>query len=330
MRDASFCLAPGIARHAIELRLEARDLVGELVLALEDALQALAPSRTFAFRAQFFDFGLYPCLLRGDAVYLLHRVLEVALEPHRAVLVEQPPRVFQLVERRQPFGESTVITARARAPHRVRGLLEPSGGILQVGQRVLTGETLELSGELFGLLGELALIGSGTTAALVPQTVGLASQPLVLLLLASRKLLQTLKRFVDFVVNALLLPALNGLVLVSELVELELEQVGEVFGARRLPAAATTAALKRHLHFAKHRVGSLEVPESALLVRHRLVRVLHGQLLIRRPHLVDGLFERLADGRELAVDAGDAAIGHTPQQVLHLLRAAGPASARWW
>ena len=64
-----------------------------------------------------------------------------------------------------------------------------------------------------------------------------------LLLLAARQLLQLLDQLIDLLVAALLLGALLHLMLVRELVELELEEIGEVLGHRVLAAAAAAAAL---------------------------------------------------------------------------------------
>ena len=67
--------------------------------------------------------------------------------------------------------------------------------------------------------------------------------PLGFLLLPPRQFLQLVGELVDRPVAGLLLGLLPHLVLVRQLVELELEQVGQVFGHLALSAAAAPAAL---------------------------------------------------------------------------------------
>src|SRR4029077_5973225 len=92
--------------------------------------------------------------------------------------------------------------------------------------------------------------------------------PLELLLLTARELLQLFLQLVDLLIAALLLGALLHLVLIRELVELELEQVGQVFGHLVLGAAsaAASAALRAHLQLVLL-LGVLQEFQRALLGR---------------------------------------------------------------
>ena len=97
---------------------------------------------------------------------------------------------------------------------------------------------------------------------------GLALRPLVFLLLARRKLLQSLARLVHLLLLRGACLALHRLVLVPEAVGVHLEEVGEILGVLLLPAAATAAAslLLPHLHL-------------RLVLLFRLLQVLQRLLL---------------------------------------------------
>ena len=106
---------------------------------------------------------------------------------------------------------------------------------LQVLPLLLARELLEPARRFFDLLRELTLASPPPP----PPPLGLRRQaalPLGFLLLPPRELLQLLEQLVDLLVAALLLGALLHLVLVRELVELELEEIGEILatsGCRR-------------------------------------------------------------------------------------------------
>ena len=106
--------------------------------------------------------------------------------------------------------------------------------------------------------------------------------PLGLLLLPPRQLLQLLGELVDLLIAGLLLGLLLHLVLVRQLVELELEQVGEVFGHLALPAAAATAAavLLRDLRLVLL-LDDLQDLQRALLGRQRRVGLHRLQIGLR-------------------------------------------------
>src|SRR5690242_9643706 len=98
---------------------------------------------------------------------------------------------------------------------------------------LLAREALELACCLFGFLRHLSLRratgGAGLPHALT-EAVRLALCPLILLLETLRELLQPLRGFIDLLIRLLLLlaTALDALVLVSQLLTIKLEQVGEV------------------------------------------------------------------------------------------------------
>src|ERR1019366_3968878 len=120
--------------------------------------------------------------------------------------------------------------------------------------------------------------------------LGHAPLPLHLLLLPPRQLLQLLDHLIDLLIALLLAGALLHLVLVRQLVELELEEIREVFGHRALTtaAAAPAALLLRHLELVLL-LGVLQQLQRALLRRERAVRLLRLQLTLGRLHLDRGL-----------------------------------------
>src|SRR5690606_246318 len=125
--------------------------------------------------------------------------------------------------------------------HLPRGFLEiPAPGFAR--------EPLELARGLFGLLRKLALCAAALRGLL-------ACTPLAfeLLLLPSRQLAQSLERRVHTLLRLLPLSLLHCLVLVAQLVQLQLEQVGQVLGIRcRTTAAASALLLHRDLDVTVH------------------------------------------------------------------------------
>ena len=87
--------------------------------------------------------------------------------------------------------------------------------------------------------------------------------PLSLLLLPTRELPQPLDQLVDLVVGLLLLPAADGLVLILELVEFELEQVCQVVGIGTTTTATLLLPTRRDVTFVGF-LGLLE-PEERFL-----------------------------------------------------------------
>ena len=168
-----------------------------------------------------------------------------------------------------------------RLPHGVRRFLQLSRGLLQVLTLLLARQLLQPARRLFEFLRELTLGVAAAAARLALACGRQATLPLGLLLLPARELLQLLGELVDLLVAALLLGALLQLVLIRELVELELEQIGEVLGHLILSAAAAAAAaLRRHLHFVLL-LGVLQQLQRALLGRQRFLRLLALQVRLR-------------------------------------------------
>ena len=106
-----------------------------------------------------------------------------------------------------------------------------------------------------------------------------------LLLLALGQLAQPLERGVDLVVRLLLLAALHGLVLVLQLVQLQLEQVGQLLRVHALAAAALAFAAEADLDVAEGGLRALQVLERALLGRQRLLGLLRLELPAGGRHL---------------------------------------------
>ncbi len=177
----------------------------------------------------------------------------------------------------------------------------------------LAGEALELSSRFLGLLGQLPLgLASSRRTALA--LLGPAALRLRLLLLPARELLELLQQLVDLVVGLLLLAPLNRLVLVLELVELELEEVGEVLGGLLLTAAAAATALLLLLRDVAlvGLLGLLQVAERLLLVRQGLAQLLVVEVLL-------GALHRLRRPREDRGDVAEAGVGVREPAVLHAL-----------
>ena len=143
--------------------------------------------------------------------------------------------------------------------------------------------------------------------------------PLRFLLLPARQLPEPLHQRIDLVVGGLLLSALHRLVLVLQLVELELEQIGQILG-RVLPAAAATAATAALLdtNLVIGLFGPLQLLQGALLGRQRRVDVLFLERALRRPHLFRGPRQDRENRAKSRVGGHDAAV-HPPHQGLHLL-----------
>ena len=138
--------------------------------------------------------------------------------------------------------------------------------------------------------------------------------PLGLLLLTARELLQLLDQLVDVVVGLLLLPATDGLVLILELVELELEQVGKILG-RLLPTTATATLLILLLGYVSlvRLLSLLKEAQRGLLVGQRVAQLLRREVLLRLGHRLDRLRQ---DGGHVP----EAGIGSRQPPVLHALQ----------
>ena len=147
-----------------------------------------------------------------------------------------------------------------------------------------------------------------------------SSLPFSLLLLPPRELLQLLDQLVDLVVGLLLLPATDGLVLVLELVELEFEEVGKVFG-RLLPGASSAPLLILFLlHVAL--VGLLSLLKEAqrgLLVGQCSAQLLRREILLRLAHRLHRLREDGGHVSEAWICARQPTVFHALQECADLL-----------
>src|SRR6185503_20815635 len=108
-------LPPRIRRHAVELRLEVRDLRGQRILALHQPLLALAAGAGLAGGGQVLHVGGDPLLLVLQLLRALLRLADVAIEPPLALALEQPPRLLQAVERGLALGARAALGVRGRA-----------------------------------------------------------------------------------------------------------------------------------------------------------------------------------------------------------------------
>ena len=245
-------------------------------------------------------------------------VLDVARQPLALLPLKLALDLAQAVEGRRRLREALVVGVRGGLAHGVGRLLQPSRRLHHLGRLLLAGEPLEPPRRLLRLLGEhpLRRAAAGPRGLAAPRPPAL---PLRLLLLPTGELAQPLHQGVDLVVARLLLPALHRLVLVLQLVELELEQVGEVLGrglAAPAPAAATAALLDAHLVVGL--LGPLQLLQGALLGRQRVVDVLLLERCLGRPHLLRRPRQDREDRAERGVGRHDAAV-HAPHQGLDLL-----------
>ena len=211
-------------------------------------------------------------------------MLDVAVEAARALVLQPLARVAQAIEGRLRVRLARALPARAGAAHRVGRILQAAGGLLHRGRGLLAREPLEAAGQLLGLLGELALRPAAGPAQ-VGRAAGLATHALALLLLPLRQLAQPLEGGVHLVVGLLLLAALDGLVLVLELVQLQLEQIGQLLRVHGRVAAGLAFVAEAHLDLAERGLRPLQVLERPLLRGERLLRLPGLQLAAGGGHL---------------------------------------------
>ena len=154
---------------------------------------------------------------------------------------------------------------------------------MHLGRLLLSRESLEAPGELLRLLGQLALRPPSTPArgAGLPALAG----ALIFLLLPSGQALESLQRFIHFAVRLLLGATLHLLILVTQFVRFQLEQVGQVLGVRLAPAATAAATtLHADLHLLEHRFRTLQQLQRPLLRRQRIRQLAVSQLLLGELH----------------------------------------------
>ncbi len=278
--------ASGVAGHAVELLLERLHLPRQRVLALVETLHALRV-RFLAVAQSAYLVG-DPVLVAGDCLGGVHSALDVLLAAGLAALLELPPRVLEAVQGGKTLRERPALAAGAGAAHGVGRLLQAIRRFLQSGRRVVAGETLEAAAQLVRLLGQSPLLSAARCALPAGRAGGAPALALDLLLLATRQLAKALHRLVDGLVELLALPALHRLVLVLELVELQLEEIRQLVGARG-PTLSATSLAEGHLHVAERGLRPLQVLERPLLGSERGIQPKHLQLLHGCPHLDDGL-----------------------------------------
>ena len=152
--------------------------------------------------------------------------------------------------------------------------MEPAGSVLQLLVQLwvigFTGQTFEAAGRLFGVFGELPLILVAGTARRATLLGGGPALPLCLLLLPPGELLQRLHRFVELVAGLSTLTTLDGLVLVLELIELELEDVGQVVRSGSSSSSSSSLLPLTDLDLIAL-LGLLETLERFELRWHRLL-----------------------------------------------------------
>ena len=247
----------------------------------------------------------------------LDGVLGVAPSTLRASLLQPASGLLETLQRRPCLRRGCPAGLRGRLAHRLRGLLQVTGRLLELSVVHLTGQALELARRLFRLFGQVALrLAASGGATLV--LLGPPSLPLGLLLLPASQLLKLLEELVYLVVRLLLLAALHGLVLVLELVELELEEVGQI--VRGLLSATTAAAapallLLRDVALVRL-LGLLQVAQRFLLIGQRVAQLFTREIFLRPIHR----FERL---RQYGRDVPEPWIGLREPTVLHPLQKRG-------
>ena len=174
---------------------------------------------------------------------------------------------------------------------------------------------------LFRFVGERALPGARIPRRALAR-LRHAPLPLHLLLLPPRELLQLLDQLIDLLVLPLLLGALLHLVLVRQLVELQLEQIGEVLGHLALSAAAAPAALLlRHLQLVLL-FGLLQQLEGALLGRQRRIGLEGFQLALGGLHLLRRLGQHVGDLVVRRVDRAETRL-QLADELFHLFAQLG-------
>ena len=281
-------LGTGVGRHLVDLPLQVGDLLEHLVLALDEPAHALRGDLVGAGDVDRFPGDLQ--LLLDQLFAPPQRVLRVALHPPGLVALQEPPRGAQPVQRGTRVGGTLVSSSRGRLPHRVGGVLKLARRLGQTLVGLHARQLLEAPRLLLHLVGERALVLRAAPGGSL-RTVGEALSSLGLLFLAPGQLAQALQRLVDLLVRLLAFAALHALVLVLELVQLQLEEVGEVLRARAAAPApsSSTALLLAYLHLVVERLRAQEILQRLLLLGESAPRIggvqpVHGGLhLLHRP-----------------------------------------------
>jgi hypothetical protein len=179
------------------------------------------------------------------------------------------------------------VTACGCTPHGVRGLLGLAGRFGKVAPVLLSRQTFKATCCFFGLVGQRSL--SGPVAAGLPVR-GALTLAFRFLLLPLGEVLQSLGDLVELPIRRLLLAALEGLVLISQLVHLEAEEIGQVARLRRAAAAAVLA--HRHANLAVGFFGALQRPQRLLFGGQRGFGLAGVKLGLGRTHRGCGVAQR--------------------------------------
>ena len=176
---------------------------------------------------------------------------------------------------------------------------------------MLSSQAFQLPGQLFDLPGQLPLPLS-SAANLILEVGRPTAHALIFLLLAPGKLLQLLQRGVQLLIDLLLLTALNALVLVLHLVQLEFEEIGEVLGVGSLTTTSASTTSLAHLYLTEGGLGSLQMLQGPLCRRQGLTSPAGTKLLLGREHLFGSRRKLLDDLREPGVRLHHTAILNPP------------------
>src|SRR4029077_17116874 len=211
-------------------------------------------------------------------------------------------RLAQPLERLVRLRAAIPRAIRRRAPHRISSVLQPLHRVAQFLLPLLIArELLQLTRRLLDFVRELTLQIAG-----IARSLSLLRQPaltLHLLLLPPRQFLQLLDQLIDLLIVPLLLRARLHLVLVRELVQLQLEQIGEVLGHLVLTATSATApaVLHRHLQLVLL-LGVLQQLQRTLLGRERRVGLQRLQVGLGRLHFLRRPRQRFGNLVERGID----------------------------
>ena len=308
-------VTPHLAGHLVELLLELVDLGLELVLPLADLAGAIGSSA--AGLGQRHRLARELLMLAGDVFGLLLSALHVALASRALLLLEPPLRFTKLAEGGVRLTGAARVSRRCRPPHRVGGLPHLLRRLRKIGTIAFARQALELTSGFFRLFRERALAGAAALAALPGEC--LLALPLGFLLLPSRKLAQLLHQRIDLLIGLLLLRALRRLVLIRQLVEVLLEQIGEILRHRSRSSAATaaSAALLSDLFFVLF-LSPLKLLKRAVLRRQRVRGGLCLKLGFRGAHFINGFRQQLRNLQECGVRLDQPAV-HAAHEAFHLL-----------
>ena len=206
-------------------------------------------------------------LLLGEFASLLLQVGQPLVKTSTLGIRQHPLGPFQLFH--GTFGSLLLLLAATagRLLHVAGRLLQGPTHVGHLTVVVLPGKLLQISGKPFGLPAQFLgghLLASSTPAA------GRGLTPLLLhhLLLACGEFLELTESLLHFLLLVLgQFAALKCLVLVLVLVQFQIKEVGEVFGALATTSTTSTAAAHRHLDLIEQGFGPHEVLQRLLLER---------------------------------------------------------------